>query len=155
MPATEKNRVGLRNGQISELTVIAPLKPGGAARMRALFDSRGGKFEMADKVATVHDMRFVFIENDQKLLFATAYDGDWDTYIGDFATMIPDAMDLVFSEVEGWPGIASPVVKDFIAAHQITASAWYVAYPDTSVAQVRRGQRVLSAFNDLLDAAQG
>jgi hypothetical protein len=66
-------------------------------------------------------MRFVFIENDTKLLFATAYDKDWDAYINDFATKIPEGMDIIFSEVEGWPGIHSPTVKDVIAKYQITA----------------------------------
>lgn len=148
------NRVGLRSGQISELTVIAPLKPGGADRLRALFtDKLQGRFELADRIGTVHDMRFVFIENDTKLLFATTYDKDWDSYIDDFATKIPEGMDLIFSEVEGWPGIHSPTVKDVIAKYQITASAWYIAYPDATVVDIRRGQKVLVAFNDLLDAA--
>ncbi len=40
--------------------------------------------------ARVHDMRFVFLDNDTKMLFATAYDGEWDAYIDDFATKIPD-----------------------------------------------------------------
>ena len=151
---TPGNRVGLRSGQISELTVIAPLKPGGADRLRALFTDRlQGRFDLADKVGTVHDMRFVFIENDTKLLFATAYDKDWDTYIDDFATKIPEGMDIIFSEVEGWPGIHSPTVKDVIAKYQITASAWYVACPDATVVDIRRGQKVLVAFNNLLDAA--
>ncbi len=153
-PAAPTNRVGLRTGQISELTMIAPLKPGGAERLRALFTERlHGQFPLADLVGTVHDMRFVFIEDDTKLLFATTYDKDWDTYIDDFATKIPDAMDLLFSEIEDWPGIHAPTVKDVIAKYQITAAAWYTAYPDATVADIRRGQKVLGAFNELLDAA--
>ena len=103
-PATP-NRSGLRFGQISELTVIVPLKAGkdGAERLRQML--AGGTFSGADAVGTVHDMRFVILDNDTKLLFATAYDGDWDSYITDFATKIPDAMDHFFSVVEGWPGI--------------------------------------------------
>ena len=64
-------------------------------------------------------MRFVFLDNDTKLLFATAYDGEWDPYIDDFATKIPDYMDLLFCSFEGWPGIRSAAVKDWIAKHQI------------------------------------
>ena len=147
------NRAGLRNGTVSEFTVIAPLKPGGAERLRAVLDAQGGRFELADRVGSVHDMRFVIIENGAKLLFATTYDGDWDSYINDFATKIPEALDRLFADVEGWPGIHSPQVKDFIANHQLTASAWYCAYPDATVADIRRGQRTLAAFDELLDAA--
>jgi hypothetical protein len=147
------NRVGLRDGNVSELTVIVSFKPGGAERLRAVLAAQGGKFALADRVGSVHDMRFCIIENDTKLLFATAYDGDWDSYINDFASKIPEALDRLFSDVEGWPGIASPAVKDFIAANQVTASAWYCAYPDATVADIRRGQRTLAAFEQLLDAA--
>lgn len=147
------NRAGMRDGQISELTVIVPMKEGGAAKLRAIFAAQGGKFALADKVGSVHDMRFVFLENDTKLLFATAYDGDWESYINDFATLIPEALDLLFSEAEGWPGIHSPGVKDYIAKYQITASAWYVAYPEATVAKIRRAQRIADAFDGLLDAA--
>ena len=156
-PSTEKpippNRVGLRDGQISELTVIVPFKPGGADKLRALLNAQGGRFSGADKVGTVHDMRFVILENDAKLLFATAYDGNWDSYISDFATLIPDAMDMLFSVIEGWPGIHSPAVKDFIAQHQVTAAGWYTAYPDATVADIRRGLKVRKALDALLDAA--
>lgn len=151
--STSVNRVGLRSGSVSEFTVIVPFRPGGADRLRAVLASQGGRFELADRVGSVHDMRFTIIENDTKLLFATTYDGDWDSYINDFATKIPEALDRLFSDVVGWPGITSPNVKDFIADHQVTASAWYCAYPDASVADIRRGQRTLTAFEHLLDAA--
>ena len=41
------------------------------------------------------------------MLFATTYDGDWDAYIEDFATRIPDYLDIIGSAWEGWPGIRS------------------------------------------------
>src|SRR5262249_52519339 len=107
-------RTGSRQGKVSELTMIAPFAPGGAARLRALLQLRDGSFDDTDRVGTVHDMRFVFLDNDTKLLFATAYDGEWDPYIDDFATKITDQMDVIFSACEGWPGIRSPKVKDWI-----------------------------------------
>lgn len=151
--STSVNRAGMRDGRVSELTVIAPLKKGGADRLRGLFASRGGRFEQADRVGTVHNMRFLFLDNDTKMLFAATYDGDWDTYIEAFATTIPEAMDLIFSELEGWPGIHAATVKDFIAQHQITAAAWYVAFPEASVADLSRSLKVRAAFDNLLDAA--
>jgi hypothetical protein len=56
-------------------------------------------------------MRFVFLDNDTRMLFATAYDGDWDAYIDDFATKIPDFLDIIDSAREGWPRIRSPEAK--------------------------------------------
>jgi hypothetical protein len=144
-------RTGSRQGKVSELTMIAPFAPGGAARLRALLQLRDGNFDDTDRVGTVHDMRFVFLDNDTKLLFATAYDGEWDPYIDDFATKITDQMDVLFSACEGWPGIRSPQVKDWIAKYQITAEGWYVAHPDLTVRDIYRVKRIDKAAEEFLD----
>jgi hypothetical protein len=150
--ANSAGRVGKQSGNVSELTAIAKLKPGGADRLRRIFDLTDGNMDGAQRVSTLHDMRFVFFDDDTRILFATAYDGDWDTYINDFATKIPGLMDLLFANVEGWPGIDSPKVKDFIADHQIDAAGWFVANPQVTVVDVRRYQRVEKALDAFLDA---
>src|SRR5215510_9872371 len=142
-------RVGARLGQRSELTIIVPLAPGGAKRLRAFLKMLDGNLSGgADKVGTLHDMRFVFIDNDTKMLFATSFDGDWDVYIDDFVTKIPDFLDSAW---EGWPGIRSPQAKDYLAKHQITAEGWYVANPDLTVAEITRLKRIGKAVDEFLD----
>jgi hypothetical protein len=148
-------RTGVRQGKVSELLFITPFAPGGAARLRALLQLRDGSFDDTDRVGTVHDMRFVFLDNDTKLLFATAYDGDWDPYIDDFATKITDQMDVIFTACEGWPGIRSPKVKDWIANHQIPAEGWYVAHPDLTVRDIHRLKRIGKAVDEFLDQVAG
>ena len=151
-PVESAGRVGARLGKVSELTIIVPLAPGGAKRLRAFLRLlRGNLSQGADKVGTLHTMRFVFFDNDTRLLFATAYDGDWDTYIDDFVTKIPDYLDVIDSAWDGWPGIRSPGAKDYLAKHQITAEGWYVAYPDLTVAEILRLKRIGKAVDELLD----
>ena len=128
-------RIGARQGTVSEFTLIFPFAEGGAKRLRRLLQLMQGNFNLADRVGTVHDMRFVFLDNDTKLLFATAYDGEWDAYIDDFATKIPNALDMLLSNLEGFPGMHSPTIKDWLAAHQIAAESWYVAHPDLTVVE--------------------
>lgn len=135
---TTAGRVGAKSGEVSELTAILPLKPGGAGRLRKFFRLIDGNLVGAGQVGTLHNMRFVFLDNDTKLLFATAYDGEWDPYIDDFATKIPDFMDYLFGNVEGWPGIASPDVKDFIVRYQVPAEAWFVSHPSVTVSEATR-----------------
>src|SRR6202000_3160548 len=139
-PAVESaGRIGARLGKVSELTIIVPLAPGGAARLRAFLRLlKGNLSQGADLVGTLHSMRFVFFDNDTRLLFATAYDGDWDTYIDDFVSKIPDYLDIIDSAWDGWPGIRHPDAKDYLVKHQITAEGWYVAYPHLTVAGVLR-----------------
>ena len=149
-PVESAGRAGSRLGKVSELTLIVPLAPGGAKRLRTFLRLLGGNLNGADKVGTVHDMRFVFLDNDTKLLFATAYDGDWDAYIDDFATRIPDYLDVLNAGWEGWPGIRSPQAKDYLAKHQVTAEGWYVAN-DLTVAETRRLKQIGKAVDELLD----
>ena len=149
--ASTAGRVGLRQGKVSELTIIAKFAPGGAKRLRALLETLGNNFQGADLVGTVHDMRFVFLDNDTKLLFATAYDGDWEPYIDDFVAKIPDALDALWSALEGFPGMHSPAVGDWIADHQISADAWYVANPNLTVAETKRLEKVGKAVDEFLD----
>jgi hypothetical protein len=65
------------------------------------------------------------------------------------------ALDKIMGELEaaaeGYPGMHSPSVRDWIAPNQITADAWYVANPNLTVAETRRLERVGRAVEDLLD----
>jgi hypothetical protein len=137
-------------GQGLGADVVGPLAPGGADRLRAFLKLLGGNLARADKVGSVHDMRFVFIDNDTRMIFATTFDGDWDPYIDDFVTKIPDYLDIIDSAWEGWPGIRSPGAKDYLAKHQITAEGWYVGN-DLTVAETRRLQRLGAAVDEFLD----
>ena len=156
-PAIESaGRTGARLGKVSELTIIVPLAPGGAKRLRAFLKVlRGNLSQGADKVGTLHTMRFVFFDNDTRLLFATSFDGDWDAYIDDFVTKIPDYLDIIDSAWDGWPGIRSPGAKDYLANHQITAEGWYVAHPDLTVAEQTRLIRIGKAVDEFLDKMNG
>ena len=150
-PVESAGRVGARLGKVSELTILVPFAPGGAERLRAFLKLLNGNLAGADKVGTVHDMRFVFLDNDTKMLFATTFDGDWDAYIDDFITKIPDYLDIIDSAWEGWPGIHHPGAKDYLAKHQVTAEGWYVGNPDLTVVETRRLKRIGQAVDELLD----
>jgi len=152
-PSAEQTagRIGLRQGKVSELCVFLPFVKGGAKRLRGFLQLLEGNFRAADAVGTVHDMRFVFVDNDTKLLFATAYDGDFDEYIDDFAAKIPNAMDLWLCNCEGYPGMRSGKAKEWIFDHQIAAEAWYVNSPNLTAAETRRLEKVGKAVEELLD----
>ena len=151
------SRPGLKAGRSNEFTLIMNLKPGGAERLRKKLASNskfGNQNQVyADRIGTLHDLRFVIFDNDTRLLFATTFDDDWDAYINDFATLIPDLIDHVFEEVEDYPGIKSPDIKDYIVKHQITSTYFYSAYPDASVRDIRKALKVKSGLDVLLDAA--
>ena len=155
--AGDNVRPGLKAGRSNEFTLIMNLKPGGAERLRKKLASNS-KFGnqnqgYADRIGTLHDLRFVIFDNDTRLLFATTFDDDWDAYIDDFAALLPELIDDVFEEVEDYPGIKSPDIKDFIVKSQVTSTYFYSAYPDASVRDIRKAMKVKSGLDVLLDAA--
>jgi len=153
--ATGIARPGAKAGQASEFTLISKLKPGAADRIRALLADgfTGERQKNTDRIATVHDLRFVIFDNDTRIIFASTFDGGWDTYIDDFGGIIPDEIDLLFHEFEGYPGINAPGIKDWIVAQQVTAVGFYSAYPQASVRDVWKALKIKVAVDTLLDIA--
>ena len=150
-------RPGLKVGRSNEFTLIMQLKPGGAERLRKKMASDPNfadeNRKLVERLGTVHDMRFIILDNDTWLLFASTFDGDWDVYISDFAAYIPDQIDLIFGEAEGYPGIHSPNVKDWIVKNQVSATYFYSAYPDASVRDIWKALKIKGGLDVLLDAA--
>ena len=150
-----KARPGTKAGQSNEFTLICALKPGGGERMRQLLADgfTGERQKNTDRIATVHDLRFVIFDNDTRIMFASTFDGGWDQYIDDFGTILPDEIDLLFHEFEGYPGINSPDIRDWIVKQQVTAVGFYSAYPEASVRDVWKALKSKKALDALLDTA--
>ena len=149
-------RPGLKAGRSNEFTLIMKLKPGGADRLRKKLASSSDIARqnqgLMDRVGTVHDMRYLIFDNDSRLLFARTFDGDWDAYINDFAAYIPNEIDMIFGEVEDFPGIRSPNIKDYIVKYQVPATYFYSAYPNVSVRDVWKAMKIKGGLDVLLDA---
>jgi hypothetical protein len=149
--STGSVRPGKKIGQATEFTLIFPLNPGGAERTRE-FISHRDRAGVA-MIGTLHTSRMVFFDNDTRMFFASTFDGDWDSYLDDFGSKMPDQVDALFGEAVGYPGIRSPDIKDYILKHQVEAADFYIAYPGATVGQIQKGQRVLKAWEELLDTA--
>jgi hypothetical protein len=149
-------RPGLKAGRSNEFTLIMNLKPGGADRLRKKLASSSDIARqnqgLMDRVGTVHDMRYLIFDNDSRLLFASTFDGDWDAYINDFTAYIPNEIDMIFGEVEGFPGVRSPKFKDEIVKYQVPATYFYSAYPNVSVRDVWKAMKIKGGLDVLLDA---
>ena len=73
----------------------------------------GQNQKLIERLGTVHDLRFLIFDNYIRLLFDSTFDGDWDAYINDFAALLPDQIDLIFGEAEGFPGMSSASINDW------------------------------------------
>lgn len=114
-PSAQPERPGRSDGVCSEFTVFTKIKPGHADALRedlvALADAAASENVHAAvrQIGTLHDARHVIFDNDTRFMFASVFDGSWDTYIDDFAqTVVGARFDKVFSHSEGFPGVTDP-----------------------------------------------
>ena len=153
--ARQPDGLGKRVGEIAEITVLFQVKPGGAARFRqnaAKIQSDAWYYEKL--IGTVHDFRFTFINNDTQLIGAVTYDGDFKTYITDIFTKAWAWFDeMLMDVVDGYPGASHPEIAEWTAKHIVEADMWYASNPTMTVQDTTRAQKVMQAFDTLLDSA--
>ena len=148
-------------GPTSEFSLFFRVKPGEAPSLReallALQDTPGyrpGDYGMA--IQTIHEARFVLFEDDTRLAFITSFDGPWDAYMEDFFTSGPTLalFDVIFRHVEGYDGLPDvAAVRAFVLGAEEPAAAYARNYGGT-VKEIRKAQRVNTAFQQVLDHPQ-
>jgi hypothetical protein len=155
-PATDVARPGINVGPTSEFTLFFNVRRGQEREIRdaitALQNSPGyrpGDYDVP--IAVIHEARFVLFDGDTRLLFATSFDGPWDSYMVDFASKPLQLFDAIFRHVEGYDGLPDlDAVKRFILSAQQTAGGYARNYGRT-VKEIRKAQRINDAFQRVLD----
>ena len=149
-------RPGIMVGSTSEFSLFFHVTPGHGPALRQALDQlqaspgyRPGDYEMP--IAVIHEARFVLFDDDTRLLFATSFDGPWDSYREDFAAKPLQLFAAIFEHVDGFTGLPDLAsVKDFILSAQVSAAAYARNYGGT-VKEVRKALRVNAAFQQVLD----
>ncbi|GLW35416.1 hypothetical protein Areg01_83520 [Actinoplanes regularis] len=159
--SAQLERKGAKDGVCTEFTVFSKIKAGHAEALReVLAKLAGGAADVSARAAlreigTLHDARHVMFDNDTRFMFASVFDGTWDTYIDDFGkTVVGERFDMVFQHSEGFPGIADPGIKDWFLERQAPAGVFVSSYPDLTVQQIWKDQRVNEAFQEVLDTPE-
>ena len=155
MDMLQLQRPGLRDGVRTEFTIIAKVKPGHEQVVRETIE-RGqrdpNRIATAKALGTLHEARWVVLDQGTRVLFASSFDGTWDSYIDDFGSPAAKTVfDAVLSHCEGYPGITHPTIREWLVAHQVQASSFGSAYPDATVKQIMKALALYQAFQQVLD----
>ncbi|MCW5966126.1 MAG: hypothetical protein KIT83_18960 [Bryobacterales bacterium] len=135
----------------NELTVFAPVRPGQEHALRTLLrrigdDVRGknlGQDEpFIDFARTrTHFARFTVLPDPDsgagrcRLLFAAIHDGERPSYLGELVDATR-GMDAIWGACEGYPGVQA--FPQFIADRSVESNAFYQAFREHTLADVRR-----------------
>lgn len=147
----------------NHLTVISTVKPGKfrlwtlkvvlwAINVLARYVFTKGKL---GPLTTIHFARWVFIDNNRRLLFLSNYDGSWQNYLSEFIDQASNGLTGIWSNVVGfpkayfllWGGARNALeFKAFVRNEQVLTPVWYSAYPTLSVENVWDNYEVRQAL---------
>jgi hypothetical protein len=103
------------------------------------------------RVGTIHFARWVLLDDNQRLLFASNYDGSLDSYMDDFINKVGWGLNLVFSNGIGYPRTKFMVLggakneqafKYYLRRHQLPTDVWFKAYPGLTALDLARNSRI-------------
>lgn len=144
-----ENRCGL-----NLLFAVATVKPGLFRRLmlrlafwvtgQAL--ARSGRPGFLGDVGSVHFARWLLLPGTDQLVFASNYDGAWESYLEDFVDLVPYGPTAIWSNCRGFPRtrlLFGEGAKDgdrfrrWVRRQQLPTGFWYAAYPDLTLERMR------------------
>ena len=157
---TAKSGKGASHGNISELTAFFHVKPGHEQQLREACQRFVNGLRKADprviQKSGLRDMRHAIFDGGTRMLWITAFETDWDPYIDDSLNMmgIQTWIDWLQHTVEYDQSLATASyadVKRWIQSGQVQATSYFNSMADLTLAEVKKGQRVNQAFQQVLD----
>jgi len=103
------------------------------------------------RVVTIQFARWVFLDNNTRVFFASNYDGSLESYMGDFINKVAWGLNIVFSNGLGYPrtnwliagGAKDELTfKDYLRRHQLPTQVWYNAAPGITAHDMERNSRI-------------
>ena len=103
------------------------------------------------RVRTIHFARWVLMDDNRRIFFASNYDGSQESYMDDFINKVGWGLNLVFSNGVAYPSTRWLIkdgahqelkFKQTLRRHQLPSEVWYKAYPDLTAYELSRNSRI-------------
>ena len=160
---SKKSGKGLSHGVVSELTAFLTVKPGRGDQLRAALERFGHATDAIEpnlrRRIGLRELRLVLFDNDQRLLFATGFETDWDPYIDDFVQFV--GLDIVqdwAQHIVGWPypegstpAASSADIKKLLQSGQLPATWFHEVFSIWTMPEILKAAKVEAAFEQVLD----
>lgn len=108
------------------------------------------------RIQTIHFARWVLLDDNTRVYFASNYDGSADSYMDDFINKVAWGLNLVFSNGVGYPRTRWLIkggaeheekYKRTLRRNQLPSECWYRACPGLTTVDMARNSRI----RDFLD----
>lgn len=96
-------------------------------------------------VRTIHFARWVRLDDNQRVIFTSEYDGSLESYMDDFIDKLAWGLNIVFSNGIGYPRTRwlifrgarnEQLFKNYLRCHQLETAVSFSAYPTLTMANV-------------------
>lgn len=113
------------------------------------------------RIKTIHFARWVFMDDDHRVFFASNYDGSHESYMDDFINKVGWGLNLTFGNAVGYPTTRwlikegagrEQAFKYTQRRHQIPTEVWYKAYPDITAYELSRNMRIRQGVEPLVSS---
>jgi len=103
------------------------------------------------RVSTIHFARWVLLDGNRRVFFASNYDGSLEAYMDDFINKVAFGLNLVFSNGISYPETDYLLLrgaqreqqfKHYLQRRQVPTDVWYRAYPGLTTADLARNARI-------------
>jgi len=103
------------------------------------------------RIKTIHFARWVLLDNNRRVYFASNYDGSAESYMDDFINKVAWGLNLVFSNGVGYPRSRWLIkggaeheekYKRTLRRNQLPSESWYKAYPGLTAVDMERNSRI-------------
>ncbi|MCB0165324.1 MAG: hypothetical protein KDI79_13925 [Anaerolineae bacterium] len=182
---TKKSGKGLTDRVISEMATFFTVNPGQVEELRQACERFAAVALQADPTVVqrsgLRDSRHVLFDNDQRLLWATTFETEWDPYIDDAvmvmgfrafvdwmqytvegSTIIKSMKDSLMvsgpslstensGEIDQFLSANTSDLKRILQSVQAPAAGYWNMLADQTIPQIRKAQRVEAAFQQVLD----
>jgi hypothetical protein len=147
------------HGVTNQFSAMGTLKPGWfrgalAAAVLAIIELAARTIYTKGRLArvhTIHFARWVYLDNRQRMYFASNYDGSLEAYMDDFINKVGFGLNLVFSNGVGYPHtdwLVSKGAKNeqqfkyHLRRHQLPTEVWYNAHAGLTAFDLQRNSRI-------------
>lgn len=103
------------------------------------------------RIQTIHFARWVLLDDNKRIYFASNYDGSAESYMDDFINKVAWGLNLVFSNGVGYPRTRWLIkggaehesdYKKTLRRNQFPSESWYKAYPGLNAVDLARNSRI-------------
>jgi hypothetical protein len=145
-------------GLSNQFTAAGPVKPGLFRRLLVLallalldYACRHLFRNGLARAQTLHFARWILLDNNTRVVFASNYDGGQEAYMDDFINKVGWGLNLIFSSGVGFPRTDWLVrggarreqpFKRYLRRHQRPSQVWYKAYPGLTCTDLERASQI-------------